>query len=119
MTSLRVDGGAAQNDFLLQFQADVSRIVVERSSNPETTVLGAAYLAGLLSGVWKNPEELQMLPQNTTYFRASLPLEEAKCLMGQWTERWNGHRDALNSKSITNHCCLGNRYLFVHSAAIM
>ncbi len=96
VTSLRVDGGAAQNDFLLQFQADVSRIVVERSSNPETTVLGAAYLAGLLSGVWKDPEELQKLPQNTTYFRPSLPLEEAERLMGQWhraVERSQGWLD--------------------------
>ena len=53
---LRVDGGAAQNDWLMQFQADVLGVPVERPDMVETTALGAAGLAGLATGVWKNAE---------------------------------------------------------------
>ncbi len=56
--SLRVDGGATANDFLLQHQADVLGIPVERSSVQETTALGAAYLAGLGVGVWNSEQDL-------------------------------------------------------------
>ena len=55
---LRVDGGAARNDFLCQFQADILGIPVERPSSTESTALGAAYLAGLATGFWQNEEEL-------------------------------------------------------------
>jgi glycerol kinase len=55
---LRVDGGAARNDFLCQFQADILGIPVERARMAETTALGAAYLAGLATGFWKNEQEL-------------------------------------------------------------
>jgi glycerol kinase len=54
---LRVDGGAAANDWLMQFQADQLSIPVERPDIVETTALGAAGLAGLAAGVWHNPEE--------------------------------------------------------------
>lgn len=56
---LRVDGGAAANDLLLQFQADLLRVPVVRPKVTETTALGAAYLAGLAVGFWKNPEDLK------------------------------------------------------------
>ena len=56
--TLRVDGGAAANDFLMEFQADVSDVAIERPACIETTALGAAYLAGLTAGFWKNREEL-------------------------------------------------------------
>jgi glycerol kinase len=55
---LRVDGGAARNDFLCQFQADILGIPVERPATTESTALGAAYLAGLATGFWKNEQEL-------------------------------------------------------------
>jgi glycerol kinase len=55
---LRVDGGAARNDFLCQFQADILGIPVERPASTESTALGAAYLAGLATGFWKDEEEL-------------------------------------------------------------
>jgi glycerol kinase len=55
---LRVDGGAARNDFLCQFQADVLGIPVERPASTEATALGAAYLAGLATGFWKDEQEL-------------------------------------------------------------
>jgi glycerol kinase len=54
---LRVDGGAAQNDWLMQFQADVLGVPVERPDMVETTALGAAGLAGLATGVWKNADQ--------------------------------------------------------------
>jgi glycerol kinase len=56
--ALRVDGGAARNDFLCQFQADVLGIPVERPRTTEATALGAAYLAGLATGFWKDESEL-------------------------------------------------------------
>jgi glycerol kinase len=55
---LRVDGGAARNDFLCQFQADILGIPVERPASTESTALGAAYLAGLATGFWKDEQEL-------------------------------------------------------------
>jgi glycerol kinase len=56
-TKLRVDGGAAANSWLMQFQADVLGLPVERPANVETTALGAAGLAGIASGVWGGPDE--------------------------------------------------------------
>jgi len=59
LAELRVDGGAAANDFLMQFQADILGKPVVRPSNVETTALGAAFLAGLAAGVWKSLEEIE------------------------------------------------------------
>ena len=59
-TRLRVDGGASQNDWLMQFQADVLGIPVERPDSVEVTALGAAALAGLGIGIW--PDGLRWLP---------------------------------------------------------
>ena len=56
---LRVDGGATTNDFLMQFQADILGIDVERPAQIESTGLGAAYLAGITSGMWKDIAELE------------------------------------------------------------
>ncbi len=59
LAELRVDGGAAANDFLMQFQADILGKPVVRPSNVETTALGAAFLAGLAAGVWKDLDEIE------------------------------------------------------------
>lgn len=59
VTSLAVDGGACANDFLMQFQADILGCKVLRPAIAETTSLGAAYLAGLTAGVWKNVEQIR------------------------------------------------------------
>ena len=61
LTELRVDGGAARNDLLMQFQADVMGVPVVRPEVTETTALGAAYLAGLATGVWSATDELAQL----------------------------------------------------------
>ncbi|MES2462806.1 MAG: glycerol kinase GlpK, partial [Armatimonadota bacterium] len=65
---LRVDGGAASNDFLLQFQADLLGIPVARSAIQETTALGAAFLAGLAVGFWKSRDEIATLRQSDGTF---------------------------------------------------
>jgi glycerol kinase len=58
LTKLRVDGGAVKNDFLMQFQSDMLGVPVERPALEETTALGAAYLAGLAVGYWKDRKDL-------------------------------------------------------------
>ncbi len=58
LSELRVDGGASMNDYLMQFQADLLGVPVVRPQTSETTALGAAFLAGLATGVWKSEEEL-------------------------------------------------------------
>lgn len=59
LKTLRVDGGAVMNDFLMQFQSDILDVPVERPSVNETTALGAAYLAGLAVGFWEDIEEVK------------------------------------------------------------
>ncbi len=59
LTSLKVDGGASANDFLMQFQSDILKASVQRPQCIETTALGAAYLAGLAVGYWKSKEEIR------------------------------------------------------------
>jgi glycerol kinase len=56
---LRVDGGASQNDLLMQFQSDLLQVPIDRPTNVETTALGAAYLAGLATGVFESPAAIQ------------------------------------------------------------
>lgn len=65
---LRVDGGATVNDLLMQFQADVLNTITVRPKIVETTVMGAAYLAGLAVGFWKNQEEIQDIWQTDVHF---------------------------------------------------
>ena len=65
---LRVDGGATVNNLLMQFQADVLNTVTVRPKIVETTVMGAAYLAGLAVGFWKNQEEIQDIWQTDVHF---------------------------------------------------
>lgn len=59
LSKLKVDGGASRNNFLMQFQADILKVPVERPKVTETTALGAAYLAGLAVGYWKDLEEIE------------------------------------------------------------
>ncbi|MHA7829522.1 MAG: glycerol kinase GlpK [Flagellimonas sp.] len=66
---LRVDGGATVNDMLMQFQADVLNTVTVRPRIVETTVMGAAYLAGLAVGYWESPKEIQDIWQTDVHFK--------------------------------------------------
>ena len=81
---LRVDGGACVNDLLMQFQADLLGIPVLRPQVVETTALGAAYLAGLASGLWRSQDELAAQWQVQRVFEPTLPRERAAELMAGW-----------------------------------
>jgi glycerol kinase len=76
LKTLRVDGGAVHNDFLMGFQADILNVPVERPAINETTALGAAYLAGLAVGYWENQEEISTQWLLNRTFKPHL--EEAK-----------------------------------------
>ncbi|HSI47800.1 MAG TPA: glycerol kinase GlpK [Ideonella sp.] len=84
VTELRVDGGACVNDLLMQFQADLLGIPVLRPQVIETTALGAAYLAGLSSGVWRTLDELSSQWKAERVFHPTLPRERAEELMMRW-----------------------------------
>ena len=84
VTELRVDGGACVNDLLMQFQADLLGIPVVRPKVIETTALGAAYLAGLSSGIWPDARALAAHWQPERRFLPTLPRERADELMANW-----------------------------------
>jgi glycerol kinase len=86
LTELRVDGGAAANDLLMQFQADILGVPVVRPKVLETTALGAAYLAGLHTGVWSSVEEIAAQWQMERRFTPQMAREEAAELLGRWRE---------------------------------
>ncbi|HEU4672590.1 MAG TPA: glycerol kinase GlpK, partial [Candidatus Limnocylindrales bacterium] len=81
---LRVDGGAAVNDALLQFQADLLEIPVERPAVTETTALGAAFLAGLATGVWSGPDEIAATWRLDRRFEPSMGERERTRLIDRW-----------------------------------
>ncbi|MEP6964287.1 MAG: glycerol kinase GlpK [Polaromonas sp.] len=84
LAELRVDGGACVNDLLMQFQADLLGIPVIRPAVTETTALGAAWLAGLSSGVYRSTDELSALWCADRTFVPTLGAERAAALMAQW-----------------------------------
>lgn len=84
VSELRVDGGACVNDLLMQFQADLLGIPVVRPAVTETTALGAAYLAGLTTGVYRSTDELTDLWKAERRFLPTLPPARAKELMERW-----------------------------------
>ena len=84
VAELRVDGGACVNDLLMQFQADLLGIPVIRPAVTETTALGAAFLAGLSSGVYQSTAELSALWRAERTFVPTLGSDRAAALMAQW-----------------------------------
>jgi glycerol kinase len=84
MSELRVDGGAAANDYLMQFQADLLARPVRRPKLAETTALGAAMLAGLATGVWRSPDEFAALRKTDRVFRPRMRAEERERLVSGW-----------------------------------
>ncbi len=81
---LRVDGGAVANDFLMQFQADILNIEVERPERIETTGLGAAYLAGLSSGVWRDVAELEKHRKINNVFMPQMNARQRAIKLKDW-----------------------------------
>src|SRR3954464_6406901 len=86
LTELRVDGGAAANDLLMQFQADLLGVPVLRPRVLETTALGAAYLAGLAVNLWKSREELAAHWKLDRRFEPRMDRKEAQDKMARWRE---------------------------------
>ena len=84
LTELRVDGGASVNDLLMQFQADLLGIPVVRPKVTETTALGAAYLAGLATGVWHDTAQLAHMWQEERRFHPCLGRAQALARMAEW-----------------------------------
>jgi glycerol kinase len=83
ISELRVDGGAAANNLMVQFQSDISEIDLVRSTNVETTALGVAYLAGLAVGLWKL-EELQEKWKVDKVFKPTINKAETEMLKARW-----------------------------------
>lgn len=86
VTELRVDGGAAANSWLMQFQSDVTGIPVDVAAVTETTSLGAAYLAGLTIGIWKDIDEVEQLRKSGRRFEPRYPTEWRDELFTRWGE---------------------------------
>ncbi|HVZ85075.1 MAG TPA: glycerol kinase GlpK [Terracidiphilus sp.] len=82
--TLRVDGGAAVNDLMMQFQADVLGVPVARPRVTETTALGAAYLAGLATGFWPNPDALRAQRTSDVTFKPKMSAAERTARRAQW-----------------------------------
>jgi glycerol kinase len=83
--TMKVDGGAVKNDWLMQFQADLLNAEVVRPANPEATVMGAAYMAGLATGFWKDPEEAFSTIRIEKTFTPRMTDKERDRLYEGWT----------------------------------
>ena len=84
LKTLKVDGGAVTNNFLMQFQSDLLQTQVIRNQINETTALGAAYLAGLGIGYWKNKEEVELNNKIDRIFKPDKDDAEVKALYEGW-----------------------------------
>jgi glycerol kinase len=84
LRELRVDGGASNNNLMMQFQADILGVPVVRPVVTETTALGAAYLAGLGVGLWKSPSEIASQWQAERRFKPAMTAAKRKMLMAGW-----------------------------------
>ena len=93
LNELRVDGGASANNLLMQFQADILRVPVVRPKVVETTALGAAYLAGLAVGFWKNRDEVHSAWQLDRTFEPKGNADETAHRRQRWAEALKRARD--------------------------
>ena len=84
LKTLRVDGGAVKNNFLMKFQSDILDVPVERPVINETTALGAAYLAGLAVGYWKNQDEIKSQWHMDKRFEPTMEAETSEELYAGW-----------------------------------
>ena len=97
LSSLRVDGGASVSNIMMQIQSDMIRTPVDRPKMVETTALGAAFLAGLAVGFWKDEEELSSLREVDRIFTPVMSLEDSQKLYAGWKKAvkrsmdWEAH----------------------------
>ncbi|MHC4427880.1 MAG: glycerol kinase GlpK [Planctomycetota bacterium] len=92
ISQLRVDGGAARNELLMQFQADLLRIPIVRPKVLESTAFGAAALAGLAVGVWKSPEEVARTWDLDREYHPEMAADRVALLRSRWAEAVNRAR---------------------------
>ena len=93
LPSLRVDGGASVNRFLMQFQADILQKPIDRPRMVETTAFGAAFLAGLAAGVWSDLADVTKLRHPDTVFAPQMAPEAAEKLCARWEKAVSRARD--------------------------
>lgn len=93
LTQLKADGGASRDMFLMQFQADIMNRSVRRPAIRETTALGAAYLAGLAVGVWKNQDEIRNLWACDMIYKPDMEETQRKKLLSGWHKAVSRSRD--------------------------
>ena len=86
LSTLKVDGGASANDFLMQFQSDIIDAPVNRPMCVETTATGAAYLAGLAVGYWSSKEDVIKNQQLDKVFKPSMEPEKKKAALNGWNK---------------------------------
>ena len=86
LETLKVDGGACANNLLMQMQADISNAPVNRPSCVETTAMGAAYLAGLAVGYWKNKEEVLLNSGIDRIFESEISEEDREKKIHGWNK---------------------------------
>ena len=84
ISELRVDGGACVSDFMMQFQADLLRLPVNRPENVESTALGAAFLAGLAAGVWSSTEDLEYIRRTQQVFQPVMAIQDRNRALQNW-----------------------------------
>lgn len=82
--TLKVDGGASKNNFLMQFQADIINTKVERAKIMETTALGVAYLAGLHAGIWSSLEEIRRIWDKDQTYDPSMEIAQKEHYVSRW-----------------------------------
>ncbi len=102
LKTLRVDGGAVKNNFLMKFQSDILDVPVERPVINETTALGAAYLAGLAVGYWKNQDEIKEQWHMDKRFEPTMEAETSKELYAGWKKQLKQQKLSNNHKQCYN-----------------
>jgi glycerol kinase len=86
LQNLKVDGGAARNNLLMQFQADLLGVEVVRPSTTETTAMGAAFLAGLATGFWSDLDELKAVWRSERCFMPAMPPDAVAAAKLAWSD---------------------------------
>jgi glycerol kinase len=108
LAELRVDGGAANNNFTMQFQADILGVDVVRPRVTETTALGAAYLAGISVGLWKDEAEVAKQWEEQRRFKPQMSDRDRNRLLYRWhraverASNWEEPEACLEMNSSTN-----------------
>ena len=93
-----MDGGASANNFLMQTQADISRAPVHRPKCVETTAMGAAYLAGLAVGYWKDKEDVKQNWDIDRVFQPDIEIEKQQKMLKGWKKLCSTHMDGQKKR---------------------